>query len=341
MNDRVVNSEDPADPLNYVTFDGFAQGAPRVYTTDALVRMWNRAHPQNPVRQIGSEVAPQPRSEPAALRRSAYSPTVTRVFAAVQLVGGGVELILGGGALLAPEPTGATKVLGTVVLVHGMDTVSSAIATIITGDRMATFTEQGATAIAEEAGASPVTAERIGVVTDVVVGVGGTFGIGALTRAPSASGQLVHLTSRTGAEGIATSGTLGLGRSTVYAGPQSLANSRGWWIAARTGLQPAQASEVILVPAAANRAFAMVRPIGPITTWQRLNGTVFSAGAGSFNMATGVFTRTGPASNQLLIYGLDAGIMATMRAAPPLIESAAGNRLRPQTIYNRMTEPAR
>ena len=68
------------------------------------------------------------------------------------------------------------------------------------------------------------------------------------------------------------------------------------------------------------RAFLVVLPIGPFSVWQRLSGTVFSAGAGSFNLATGAFTRTGVAINQIGIYGVDSIIMASVRAAPAAIE---------------------
>ena len=36
-----------------------------------------------------------------------------------------------------------------------------------------------------------------------------------------------------------------------------------------------------------------MQPIGPISLWQSLNGTVFSAGTGVLNLSTGVFTRMG------------------------------------------------
>jgi hypothetical protein len=66
----------------------------------------------------------------------------------------------------------------------------------------------------------------------------------------------------------------------------------------------------------------MVSPIGPFSAWQRINGTVFSAGAGFFNLETGVFTRTGAAVNQIVVYGTDAAVMATVRAAPEIIEKS-------------------
>jgi hypothetical protein len=312
---RNVNSGDANDPLNYVTFDDYAAGATQRWSLQALARRWNEAHPEAPVRAHGDVIAHAPTQNADAL----VSCGVNRALAAVQLVGGAFELIVAGGALLAPEPTGATKVLGAVVLLHGIDTLSAAARTVVSCDRTATLTQNGAAALAEFAGASPATAETIGVVTDVSVGVGGTFAIGALSRVTAGAGQLVHLTSADSAASIRASETLGLGRSTIYAGPESLARARGWSILMRTGLMPSQASEVLLLPSAANKSFLVVQPMGIFSGWQRLSGTVFSAGTGFFNLATGTFTRTGAATNQLAIYGIDAAMMTMMRAAPAAI----------------------
>jgi hypothetical protein len=130
----------------------------------------------------------------------------------------------------------------------------------------------------------------------------------------------VHLTAPDSAAAIRASETLGLGRTTIYAGPESLSRARGWSILARTGLMPNQATEVLLLPSRANASFLLVQPIGPFSAWQRLSGTVFSAGVGTFNLATGTFTRSGAAVNQLGIYGTDAAIMAAVRGAPGLLD---------------------
>jgi hypothetical protein len=53
---------------------------------------------------------------------------------------------------------------------------------------------------------------------------------------------------------------------------------------------------------------------------QRLNGTVFSAGTGMFNLSTGVFTRTGAAMHQIGIYAVDSAIMATVKATPGAVD---------------------
>jgi hypothetical protein len=317
---RNASTNDRDDPNNYASFDDFLSGSAKVWSLEYQVSRWNSSHPEAWVSANIGPIVP-----PAQLNNGNGVVTVapsglTRVFAAVQLVGGGLEIIVAGGALLAPEPTGVTKVVGVVVLLHGVDTIQSSIRTLVSGERTVTFTQDGATWVAQEAGASPNTAETIGVVTDVGIGVGGSFAVGTLSRVGAGAARLVHLTSADNAALIRGSQTLGLG-GTIYAGPESLAQARGWSILARTGLMPSQATEVILLPSSANSAFLMAQPIGPLSAWQRVSGTVFSAGAGSFNLETGVFTRSGFAVNQLLgIYGTDVAIMAAVRAAPQLIK---------------------
>lgn len=79
---------------------------------------------------------------------------------------------------------------------------------------------------------------------------------------------------------------------------------------------------MILLPSAANSSFVVVQPIGVFSAWQRLSGTVFSAGTGMFNLSTGAFTRTGVAANQLVIYSLDAAMMAGVRSGPDLLDAS-------------------
>jgi hypothetical protein len=302
----IVNDGDRDNPHNYVSIDDYRAGASSWLPSSLLVQRWNAAHPAARVTLHGASAAPD-----AASNANAFASCgVTRVFAALQLIGAG-------GALLAPEPTGATKVLGALVLLHGVDTLQASARTILSCDRAATLTQQGAASLARSAGVSPAVAETIGVVTDVGLGVGGSFAVGALTRvAPGAGSRLVHLTHPDAAAAIRASDTLGLGQSTIYAGPASLAAARGWRIVARTGLRPSQATEVILLPGGANGSFVMVQPMGLFSAWQRVNGTVFSAGTGMFNLSTGAFTRTGVGVNQLVIYSTDAAAMAMVRAAP-------------------------
>lgn len=317
---RVASTNDRGDPLNYVSFDDYVAGASGVFSLQVIAQRWNGAHPETPVRAYGDFAVP-----PAQPNTEAFLDCgTTRAFAALQLLGGGLEIFVAGGAILAPEPTGATKVVGAVVLLHGIDTLQASVRTLLTCDRTATVTQAGASSLARTAGASPRVAETIGVVTDVGIGVGGSFAVGTLARIGAGSGQLVHLTSADSAAAIRASETLGLGRSTLYAALETLSQARGWSILARTGLRPSQASDVILLPSRANASFLMVQPLGPFSLWQRMSGTVFSAGAGSLNLSTGVFTRTGVATNQLVVYGTDAAVMASLRATPGLTDAAFG-----------------
>jgi hypothetical protein len=127
----------------------------------------------------------------------------------------------------------------------------------------------------------------------------------------------VHLTTAEANTAIGTSRTLGQG-GTIYAGPASLADASGAGITLRTGLTASQATDAIVIPAAATSSFRVPAVIGPISAWQRLSGTVYTAGAGTIDLTTGVFARSGPAVNQLVIYGLDATVTTTTRILPAL-----------------------
>jgi hypothetical protein len=116
---------------------------------------------------------------------------------------------------------------------------------------------------------------------------------------------------------IETTQTLGTG-GTIYAGPASLADASGLGITVKTGLLPSQATSVVTLPDAAASAFRVPAVVGPFSAWQRATGTVYSAGAGTINLTTGAFTRVGPATNQLVIYGLDAATTTSFQVLPAL-----------------------
>jgi hypothetical protein len=175
---RNSSNGDRDDPANYVDFDSYAGGASKIFRLQSLTDRWNAAHPDDPVRAHGDHLVPSAAPNTDAFRNCG----MTRVFAALQLVGGGFEVVVAAGAVLAPEPTGVTKVVGTVVLLHGVDTLQASVRTILRCDRTATATEVGASSVARFAGASPQTAKTIGVVADVGIGVGGSFAVGALSK---------------------------------------------------------------------------------------------------------------------------------------------------------------
>jgi RHS repeat-associated protein len=200
---------------------------------------------------------------------------------------------------------------GVFVTAHGADTVGSGVRTAIKGEQVDSFTSQGLQA----AGLGRRTANLV----DAGIGVVGTLGASAVTRAPAVGAEgLAHLTTAESAAAIEATQTLGRG-GTIYAGPAALADASGVGITLRTGLLPSQATTAVSIPASAAGAFRVPAVVGPFTAWQRVSGTVYSAGAGSINLTTGALTRVGPAWNQISIYGFDAAINYSVRAAPDAV----------------------
>jgi hypothetical protein len=101
---------------------------------------------------------------------------------------------------------------GVLVTAHGVDTVAAGTATALAGEQIDTFTSQG---LQKYGGLSRTSANLV----DAGIGVVGTFGAGAATRAaPAAAEGLVHLTTAERAAAITAEQTLGKG-ATIYAGP--------------------------------------------------------------------------------------------------------------------------
>ena len=244
------------------------------------------------------------------------------VWGGLKTVGGALETAAGAALVGVGAATSEIGIgipiaaAGVIVTAHGVDTVQAGARQTWTGEQTDTFTSEGLQA----AGVSRRNANLV----DAGIGVVGTLGAGAVTRAPGVgaaavegSEGLVHLTTAESKVAIETSQTLGTG-GTIYAGPSSLANASGFGITARTGLLPSQATSVVTLPEAAASAFRVPAVVGPFTAWQRLSGTVYTAGAGTIDLTTGVFTRVGPATNQLFIYGLDATTTTALHVGPAL-----------------------
>lgn len=149
---------------------------------------------------------PEPPPRSTATRRSSTLPATvaptttttttetswtTYLVGGLQVVGGSLECVAGVAALCAPEPTGATKVGGVLLLVHCSDTVSTGVLTLTTGETQRTLTAQGGEMIATGLGASEGTAHWVGVGTDLAVGLGG----GGLASAGSAAPRVLASTS--------------------------------------------------------------------------------------------------------------------------------------------------
>ena len=242
------------------------------------------------------------------------------VWGGVKTVGGALETaagvaIVGAGVATSEFGVGVALIAaGSFVTAHGADTTVSGARQLVTGEHADTLTATGLQA----AGMSKSTANLV----DAGISVVATLGASAVTKAPTVAAAatdavneaaFVHRTTAASAELINESATLGKGASTVYAGPASLADASGLGITLRTGLLPSQAGAVVNIPGSAANAFRIPAVVGPFTAWPRAFGTVYTAGAGSINLTTGVFTRTGPAWNQIFLYGVDASFNALAR----------------------------
>jgi hypothetical protein len=135
-------------------------------------------------------------------------------------------------------------------------------------------------------------------------------GLAMASMASGAGGGagLVHFTGAGNA--IMRSGML-LGRGGIYATSLETAGYSGLSLTLRTGVPAANATAGFRIPATALSAFRRPLPIGPMTMWQKAFGTQFTA-AGSLDLATGVFVRTGVNWNQAFIYGVDATLTGTV-----------------------------
>jgi RHS repeat-associated protein len=247
-----------------------------------------------------------------------------RGLGALKTVGGVVETGVGaimvvGGAASSEVGIGVPIAIGGVVIAaHGTDTIVAGLRQMWSGNDTDTLTSKALQA----AGVSREKANLF----DAGAGFVFTMGGSAIMKAPSvaaatgsaakSSPALVHLTTESAEMAIGTSKTLGTGSSTIYAGSATLAESSGWAITARTGLLPSKATTAIIIPEAATGAFRTPAVLGPFSAWQRASGTVFTEGAGSINLVTGAFARTGPATNQLVIYGIDTAITSSRLAIP-------------------------
>ncbi len=139
--------------------------------------------------QAGLEVVLTPVQLAAVLEGETLdepAPAATRLWGAVTLVAGALELVGAGALLLAPEPTMATKVAGGALGAHGLDTAGAGLRQIVSGQSQSTITATAARSAAELLGADPKTAAQIGVGVDMAVpllaGVVGALRVLAIRR---------------------------------------------------------------------------------------------------------------------------------------------------------------
>ena len=108
------------------------------------------------------------------------STTTARLVGAVQVLGGGLEVALGIGGAIMPEP--ATTIGGVILIAHGSDTIAAGFRSLWYGEVAETYTAQGAENVARAAGAPEGTAEAIGVGADLVAGLGPSMAVTASRR---------------------------------------------------------------------------------------------------------------------------------------------------------------
>jgi RHS repeat-associated protein len=247
-----------------------------------------------------------------------------RVWGGVKAVGGAIEV--GAGAVVTAAGIATSELgigvpiaaLGVAITAHGADTVVSGVRTAVAGKPVDSVTSD----ILEWAGLS----RRAANLVDAGIGVLFTLGSSAFAKAPTvattAAGAaeaetLVHLTSVEAKAAIEASQTLGTGK-TIYAGRAGLETSSTAATMAKTGLPASKTAASVAVPNAAVSSFRVPVVTGPFTGWQRSFGTVYTAGAGTINLTTGAFTRTGVGWNQLGWYGIDAVTNLMLRGSQAL-----------------------
>lgn len=116
--------------------------------------------------------------------------TANRLFGGLKLIGGALELVAGAALIVTPEPTTATKIGGSILCVHGIDTAGSGSRELFTGRASPTLTQQVATTTALFAGVHPSRAGDIGVAVDILVPVAVSAGLAAFRAVAVRRGTL-------------------------------------------------------------------------------------------------------------------------------------------------------
>jgi RHS repeat-associated protein len=124
----------------------------------------------------------------------------TRIVGGLKVIGGAAEMVAGGAAILTPEPTMVTKVVGAAAVVHGADNVSAGLTQMMTGQDQSTLTSQGMQA----AGVSKETADLV----DGGISIALTGGAGALTKTAQ-SPSSANATANVAKNGSTVSNRLG------------------------------------------------------------------------------------------------------------------------------------
>jgi hypothetical protein len=119
------------------------------------------------------------------------SATLTnRLWGGARVVGGLVELVGAGILCAVPEPTMASKVGCVVFGMHGADTTTAGAHQLWSGREADSLTQQGATKLAQTAGAGSGTAKAIGLAVDIAVPVALSAVLGTVRVAAIHAGNI-------------------------------------------------------------------------------------------------------------------------------------------------------
>jgi Bacterial CdiA-CT RNAse A domain len=100
-----------------------------------------------------------------------------RLWGGATVIGGALELVGAAALLLVPEPTAATKIAGVALGAHGLDTASTGLRQVMSGQPQSTLTAEAARAAALSLGVDDKHARMIGMGVDLGIPLAlGLFG---------------------------------------------------------------------------------------------------------------------------------------------------------------------
>ena len=111
---------------------------------------------------------------------------------AIQLAGGGSEILLGTAGLMTPEPTMTTKVLGIAGIVHGVDQCIAALRTLYSGETTPTFVTLSGTRALQSTGLDPIISGYVAGGFDATLGIVSSAGTGYFTSPSQVANRSVQ-----------------------------------------------------------------------------------------------------------------------------------------------------
>lgn len=109
-----------------------------------------------------------------------------RILGGLRALGGAAETTAGGAAILAPEPTTLSKIVGIAAVSHGIDSLQAGLNQMWTGHLTPTLTSSGLQQVAEATGLDSEHAAFGAELADAALGAGLSLGAGALASTANA-----------------------------------------------------------------------------------------------------------------------------------------------------------